>query len=220
MRFELFQEMLFVMWEGRKHSALESCLFQCKKADILILVHFYSLWIKQNCNALSDEPNKWRGDDSCTIMPGEKMPKLNVFHVECMSYNKVFNVRKIELTWIFLPILLSSEPHEPHDLKTLLLKKCVKNIPLKIEGYTCEKFGLNFTYYWRIQDTNLPLRHAPPQRSFLTAQQWFYFPALSSNLIDQWITDLPASFMWYMGPKEVERKWCCSTRKKDAAKGR
>lgn len=35
--------MLLGMWEGRKHSVLESYLFQCKrKEDILGLVHFYS----------------------------------------------------------------------------------------------------------------------------------------------------------------------------------
>jgi len=39
------------------------------------------------------------------------MPKLNAFHLKGMSCHKMFNVRKIAWTRIFLPILLFSEPH-------------------------------------------------------------------------------------------------------------
>lgn len=69
-KLSLFRRCFLGMWEGRKHSVLESHVFQCKREeDILGLVCFYSLWIRQNWNALSGELGKWWGDNSCAVIP-------------------------------------------------------------------------------------------------------------------------------------------------------
>lgn len=170
--------MLLGMWEGRKHSVLESYLFQYKREeDILGLVHFYSLWIRQNWNALSDDLDKWCGDNSCAIIPKEKMPKLNAFHLKGVSCHKMFYIRKMAWNRIFLVlfviVLLT------WWLKTNLLWKWVWNQPICAVRALSLWDTQSLTQCWGIQNTHSPLGCMPLQRSFSApaAQQYFSFLA-------------------------------------------